>query len=104
MKNHYVGFQTDPILSKYDRECVRKTSFENAAQRTSQRVKCTSGARLTITVDRLIARAVARSIIARSLDSSVARTIGRPIAWSLGRSVALSFGRPFARSLARSIA
>ena len=54
-----------------------------------------------------IARAVARSIIARSVARSLgrsnARSLDRPVARSLGRSVARSLGRSVARSLSRSL-
>ena len=91
-------------------------ALNNAAQRTGRRVKWTSGARLTITVDRSIARAIARSIIARSvprslgrsnarsLDRSIAQSLGRSVAPSLGRSVGRSVARSLGRSIARSIA
>ena len=84
---------------------LERPVLKNAAQRTSQHVKWTSGTRLTITVDRSIARAVARSIIARASRSSRsnARSLDRSVARSLGRSVARSFGRSVARSLDRSV-
>ena len=95
-------------------DILERLVLKNAAQRTSQHVKWTSGARLTITVDRSIARAVARSIdhrsiiarssLAWSLDRSVAQSRYRPIARSLGRSVARSLDRSIARSLGLSVA
>ena len=74
---------------------LERLVLKNPAQRTCQRVKWTSGARLTVTVDRSIARAVARSIFARSLGRSIARSLDRSIARSLGRSVARSIARPY---------
>ena len=54
------------------RECVRRTSLnKNGAQRTTQHVKWTPGARLTITVDQSISRGVARLIIARLVARSL---------------------------------
>ena len=65
--------------------------LKNYAQRTSQHVKWTAGGRLTITVDRSIDLAVARS--KRSLDRSDARTRGRSIARSLDHSIVPSLDR-----------
>ena len=124
------------ICSKInDQECVRATLIlNNLHQRTTQRVKWSSGARITIisvpSLDRTssIARSLARSIarsrslvrsFARSLARSIARSIARSLARSLDRSIndrsindrsindrliARSLDRSIVRSMARSIA
>ena len=103
----YFLFTGLNVYGTYASEVIKRLVLKNASQRTSQHVKWTSGARLAITIDRSIARAVARSSLARSLDRSAARTLGRSIARSLDRSVARSLrrsvARPFGRSVARSL-
>ena len=60
--------------------------LKNDAECTSQRLKWTSGARVTRSVARSLARSGARSI-ARSIGRSVARSINRSVARSLDRSL-----------------
>ena len=60
--------------------------LKKGAQRTSQRVKWTSGSRVMIIFDR-----------------SVARSLGRSGARSLGRSIAGSLDRSLDRSMDRSL-
>ena len=84
---------------------LERLVLKNLTQRTSQRVKWTSGARVTIIsfpIARSIVRSIARSLD-RSLDRSPARSLARSIDRSHARSVARSIGRSRARSLAHSI-
>ena len=62
-----------------------------------------AGARLTITIDRSLARAVARSLIARSVARSLDRSNARSLVRSVARSLDRSLDRSIARSLDRSI-
>ena len=84
---------------------LERLAFKILIQRTSQRVKRTSAARVMVSFGRSIARSLGRSIdrtIARSLDRSIACSLARSLGCSLDRSVAHSVTRSLARSLARS--
>ena len=71
---------------------LERLVLKNAAERTSQRLKWTSEARVMIVFGRSVS-------IARSLGRSIARSLGRSIARSLGSWVARSRDRLVARSL-----
>ena len=82
---------------------LERLVLKNAAQRTSQRLNWTSGARVTIIFGRSVARSLDRSI-ARSIARSLGRLIARSIARWLDRLVARSLDRSLDRSIAFTIA
>ena len=88
---------------------LERLVLKSPIQRTSQRVKRTSAARVIVRCDRWLARSFGRfaGSLARSLDRSVDRSIdrsfGRSVAHSVAHSVARSLSRPLARSFDRAL-
>ena len=94
--NFFCVYQTKFCLNRCIGSVLERLVVQNASQRTSQHVGWTSGARLTITIDRSIDRSRGRSLDQSSLGRSIA---GRSSARSLGRSVARSIGHSTARAI-----
>ena len=68
---------------------LERLVLKSPIQRTSQRVKRTSAARVIVRCDRWLARSFGRfaGSLARSLDRSVDRSIDRPLTRSLAPNI-----------------
>ena len=80
---------------------LERLVLKNLPQRTSQRVKIPSGARV-VPCSRSLDRSIARSS-PRSLDRSLGRSLDRAFDRSLDSSIARSLDRSITRSFARSL-
>ena len=86
------SFHLELILCVVTASVLELLALNNAASRTSQRLKWLSEARIMIIFGRAIARSLSRSV-ARSLGRALARTLDRSVARSLAHSIAPSTGR-----------
>ena len=84
---------------------LERLVVKSRIQRTRQRVKRTSAARVMVWFGRSIARSFGRfaRLLARSLDRSLNRSVARSLARSLPRSLPRSLARSHARLLPRLI-